>query len=243
MPEKTMSAPQQHWSVLPHEPLQALDDNILTVVGTIKMAVGDFPRRMTVVRLRDGRAVVFNGIALDEDEMRTLEDFGEPTFLIVPSDRHRLDAKIWKDRYPAIKVITPEGARAKVEKLLPVDASGVTFSDPAVRFITVPGMHGHEAALEVDGPTGLTLILNDIVGNIHDEHGFGGWLLRMMGFAGDEPHVPGPVKASIGKGKADLARQLRAWAAMPLARIIVSHGETIDDNPKGHLLALAATLD
>lgn len=41
----------------------------------------------------------------------------------------------------------------------------------------------------------------------------------------------------------DLARQLRAWAVMPLKRIIVSHGETIDSDPQGALLALAATLD
>ncbi|MHB1206891.1 MAG: hypothetical protein ACYCZX_15075 [Rhodospirillaceae bacterium] len=238
-----MPAPLQHWTVLPHEPLRAVDDNILTVVGRIKMPMADFPRRMTVVRLRGGRAVIFSGIALDEEEMRELEDFGDPAFLIVPSDRHRLDAKIWRDRYPAIEVIAPEGAREKVAKLVHVDAVSVTFDDPKVRFVTVPGMNGHEAALEVDGPGGLTLVLNDIIGNIRDPHGFGGWLLRMMGFAGDGPHVPGPVKATIGKGTADLARQLRAWAAMPLKRIIVSHGETIDSNPQGALLALAATLD
>ncbi|MBK6592614.1 MAG: hypothetical protein IPG23_07660 [Burkholderiales bacterium] len=32
-----------------------------------------------------------------------------------------------------------------------------------------------------------TLILNDVVGNIRNAKSFGGWLLRMAGFAGDEP--------------------------------------------------------
>ncbi len=238
-----MSAPLEHWTVLPHERLRAVEENILTVVGDIKMAVGDFPRRMTVVRMRDGRAVVFNGIALDEDEMRELEDFGTLAYLIVPNDRHRLDAKIWKDRYPSIQVIAPEGARAKVAKIVPVDATDVTFADPNVRFVTVPGRHNHEAALEIHGASGVTLVLNDIVGNIHHPHGFGGWMLQLMGFAGDTPHVPALVKLAIGKGKADLANQLRAWAALPLKRVIVSHGDTIEDDPKGALLALAATLD
>lgn len=238
-----MSAPLEHWTVLPHERLRAVEENILTVVGDIKMAVGDFPRRMTVVRMRDGRAVVFNGIALDEDEMRELEDFGTLAYLVVPNDRHRLDAKIWKDRYPSIQVIAPEGARAKVAKIVPVDATDVTFADPNVRFVTVPGMHNHEAALEIHGASGVTLVLNDIVGNIHHPHGFGGWMLQLMGFAGDTPHVPAPVKLAIGKGKADLANQLRAWAALPLKRVIVSHGDTIENDPKGALLALAATLD
>ena len=44
--------------------------------------------------------------------------------------------------------------------------------------------------------------------------------------------------------KTALARQLRAWAAVPsLRRVVVSHGEIIDENPKGALLALAAQLD
>ena len=46
---------------------------MLTVVGQLSMPVGDFPRRMSVVRLRDGRLVVFSAIALYEDEMKALE--------------------------------------------------------------------------------------------------------------------------------------------------------------------------
>jgi hypothetical protein len=79
------------------------------------MPLMDLPRRMTVVRLIDSRLVVFSAIALDEVEMAALEAFGRPTFLIVPSDKHRLDAKIWKDRYPEIQVVAPEGARTKVQ--------------------------------------------------------------------------------------------------------------------------------
>src|SRR5262245_29695501 len=111
-----MSAPHETWTVLPHEKLTTLDDNLMSVVGHIKMPAGDLPRRMTVVRLRDRRLVIFSAIALDEDEMDELENFGTPAFLIVPNDHHRLDAKVWKDRYPDIKVLTAEGAREKVAK-------------------------------------------------------------------------------------------------------------------------------
>lgn len=239
-----MTAPHQQWTVLPHERLAALEDNVLTVVGHIHMPAGDLPRRMTAVRLRDGRLVVFSAIALNEDGMHELEAFGAPSFLIVPNDHHRLDARIWKDRYPEMKVIAPEGARKKVSKVVPVDATDIGFEDPGVRFIAVPGTRGHEAALEVDGPAGLTLVLNDIVANIRDPKGFGGWLLRKMGFAGEEPQIPAPVKAMLISDKAALEHQLRLWAAAPaLRRIVVSHGDVIEDNPKDILLSLAATLD
>jgi hypothetical protein len=239
-----MAAPHQEWTVLAHERPYALDDNILTVIGHIKMPAGDLPRRMTAVRLRDGRLVIFSAIALNEEGMSEVEAFGQPEFLVVPNDHHRLDAKSWKDRYPAMKVITPQGSRDKVAKAVPVDMSHVDFGDRDVRFVTVPGTQEKEAALEVSSPSGLTLVLNDIIGNIRDAKGFGGWFLRMMGFAGDEPHVPAPIKAMLVKDKAALAHQLRHWATdHQLKRIIVSHGETIEEDPKAALLKLAAALD
>src|SRR5437762_11219442 len=105
-----MPQPHTEWTVLPHGKLTQIEDNILTVTGDIPMPVGNLTRRMTVVRLRDGRLVIFSPVALDENEMRVIEDFGEPAFLIIPNSHHRLDSKIWKDRYPTIKVITPQGA-------------------------------------------------------------------------------------------------------------------------------------
>ena len=53
-----MTAPFKTWTVLPHGKLVAVTPTIRTVVGDIHMPIGDFPRRMTVVRLRDGRLVV-----------------------------------------------------------------------------------------------------------------------------------------------------------------------------------------
>ncbi len=234
----------KEWKVLPHGRLTAIEPNILTVVGEIGMPIGDLPRRMSVVRLRDERLIIFSAIALDESEMAEIEAFGEPAFLIVPNDHHRLDAAIWKKRYPALWVIAPEGSCSKVAKAVPVDATRADFGDPDVRLVIVPGTRGHEAALEIAGPNGTTLILNDIVGNIRDAHGFGGWMLGLMGFAGHAPHVPVPVKLAMIDDKAALAAQLRSWAELPaLKRILVSHGSAIEEDPAGALRALAASLD
>ena len=238
-----MPKPFAEWKVLPHGKLTAIEDNILTVVGDMPMPVGDMKRRMTVVRLRDKRLVIFSAVALDEEEMHALEAFGEPAFLIVPNDHHRLDSRIWKDRYPAMQVIAPQGAREKVEKAVPVNATSADFDDPDVALITVPGTREHEAALEVRRPNGTTLVLNDVVGNMRNTSGFGGWLLRMMGFAGDKPHVPFPVKVAMISDKAALAVQLRRWADLPLKRILVSHGSVIEDDPRGVLSELAVSLE
>ncbi len=178
----------------------------------------------------------------DASGMGMLESYGRPAFLIVPSDKHRLDARIWKERYPAMQVATPAGARRKVEEVVPVDTTDPEFDDPNVQFVTVPGTGGHEAALVVHSPYGATLVLNDLVGNIRQSKGFGGWFLRAMQFAGDEPQVPRPVKWTVADKEA-LRNQFLQWAEIPkLNRILVSHGEVIEDQPAEVLRDLAQSL-
>ena len=231
------------WKVLPHGRLTEIDDGILTVTGELPMPLVEVPRRMTVVRLRDGRLVVFSAMALHEDEMRALEGYGPPAFMIVPNAHHRLDAHVWKKRYLVMRVVAPEGARAKVEEVVPVDTVAPDFGDPDVEFIAVPGTQGHESALLVRRPGGATLVLNDLVGNIRGESGFGGWLLRMMGLAGDEPQIPVTTRLALVKDKEALRAQLLRWAELPaLRRILVSHGVPIDDEPARVLRELAGKL-
>jgi hypothetical protein len=239
-----MTQPFKEWTVLPHGKLSQIDDNILTVVGVIHMPLMDLPRRMTVVRLTDSRLVVFSAIALDEDEMAALEAYGHPAYLIVPSDKHRLDAKIWKDRYPAVLVVAPEGARAKVEETVPVNTAAPRFDDPNVQFVAVPGTRGREAALVVRTPNGTTLVLNDVVGNIRNESGFGGWLLHMAGFAGKEAQIPKVVKMAMIEDTTALRAQLLQWAEIEsLKRILVSHGSPIEGNARQTLRDLASSLE
>jgi hypothetical protein len=238
-----MTKPFKRWTVLPHGQLSEIDDNILTVVGQLHMPLTDLPRRMTVVRLKDGRLVIFSAIALDEDEMVALEQYGRPAFLIVPNDIHRLDAKVWYDRYPSMEVVTPEGSRHKVEEVVGVDSTTPKFDDPNVIFITVPGTRKREAALVVRTRNGTTLVLNDLVGNIRSEGGFGNWLLRIAGFAGDEAQIPRVVKMAMVEDKNALRAQLLQWSDIPsLQRILVSHGAVISEDPRQTLRELAGSL-
>ena len=238
-----MTRPNENWNVLPHGKLTPIDDGMLTVEGRIKMPLMDLPRRMTVVRLHDSRLVVWSAIALDDAAMATFEAFGRPAFLVVPNDHHRLDAKAWKNRYPELKVIAPEGARGRIADVVAVDTTSPDFGDPGVTFVTVPGTRAHEAALVVRRERGTTLVLNDLVGNIRAASGIDGWLLRLAGFAGDDAQIPRVVKMALVKDAADLRAQLLEWAELPgLRRIIVSHGDPIESEPQRTLRDLAASL-
>jgi hypothetical protein len=238
-----MTKPYDHWHVSPHGKLTQIDDGMLTVTGPIRMPLGSFPRRMTVVRLRDSRLVVWSAMALDDHEMAKFDAYGRPAFMIVPNDHHRLDAKAWKQRYPQVHVVAPAGARAKVEEVVPVDTTAPDFDDPNVEFVPVAGTGARESALLTRNANGTTLVLNDVVGNIRDSSGLVGFLLRLAGFAGDKPRIPRVVKRAMVEEPRALREQLLQWSGMAsLKRIIVSHGEPIEANPRQVLSDLAGSL-
>jgi hypothetical protein len=233
----------KEWTVYPHGPVERVDDGIFTVGGEIQMPLGRFPRRMTVVTLSDGRAVVFSPIALREDAMRDIEALGALSFMVVPNGFHSLDSRVWKARYPQIQVICPPGARQRVEEAVSVDATGDVFGDEAVKLVIVPGMGDAEAALVVRRDSGTTLVLNDVISNVRHPKGLGANIMaRLFGFGVKHPQMAREVKRLFVKDKAALASQLRHWARIPdLRRLIVSHGEIID-RPAEALEAVAATL-
>jgi hypothetical protein len=232
------------WRVLPHGPLEEVDDGILAVVGELTMPLGNFPRRMTVVRLAGGGTAIFSAIALEEPLMARIEAMGRPIVLIVPSGFHRMDAPAWKRRHPDLRVLAPPGARKRVEKVVPVDATDDVLDDPEVHFLTMPGTGGRESALEVRRGGRLTIIVNDVIGNVEKPKGFGGKLVAgLVGYWAPPPKVPRTIRVAFVKDKAALAAQFRAWAEMPgLARVIMSHGAIIEHRAKAALEELAESL-
>jgi len=236
-----MPAIHEHWTVLPHGPLTELDEGILTVTGDIPMPLGNFPRRMTVIALAGGKAAIWSAIALAEAEMARIEALGEPAALIVPGAGHRLDIRIWKQRYPAISVVCAPGARKAVADVIAVDdTTRGAIGDPAVRFEVVPGVDQSEAALFVRRPQATTLLLNDLIGNVQHPHGIGAWIMaRLMRYGAHGPVLSRPGQHYV-KDLAALADALRGWADEPgLVRVVVSHGDIVSRNAPAVLRAIA----
>ena len=106
--------------------------------------------------------------------------------------------------------------------MVAVDTTAPDFGDSDVQFMTFPGTREREAALIVRRPSGTTLVLNDLVGNIRGKSGVGGWLLRLAGFAGDQAQIPKPVKFTMVKDSNAVRGQLLQWTQVEtLKRIIV----------------------
>jgi hypothetical protein len=225
-----MPKPFATWTVLPHRPIQKLEDNLWMVEGKLDQ----IRRVMVVVKLADRRLVIWNGIALDEPEMKELEAWGTPSVLIVPNGLHRMDARPWKQRYPALTVVAPPGARKKIEQVVAVDRTDGDLGDASVKLAFPACTAGRDTMLTVThAGGGCTLVLNDLVMNMRHGQGFGGFMFKLMGFTADTPNVPLPTRMLLIKDKPGLKTLLGELAATPgLKRVIVSHGDVID-SPQG----------
>jgi hypothetical protein len=233
------------WVVQPHDRPVMVDDGLLSVAGSIEMPLGRFPRRMTVIRLASGGTAIWSAMPLDETGMREIEALGTPKFLIVPNHGHRLDVGAWKARYPDAKVIAPPEAREAVAEAAAVDATEDVIGDPAIQFELVDGAKADEFALRVTRDGRVTLILNDILSNVRHPQGLGAAIMaRLFGFGVKRPRTSWPVRRMFVADGKGVAAQFRRWAALPgLKRIIVSHGDVIDDAPAAALERAAADFD
>lgn len=213
----------QDWQVLPHGPIEELTENLWRVEGNLPHF--SMRRVMTVVRLSDGRLVIHSAIALDESSMKKLETWGTPAFLLIPHQRHRLDAPRFKQRYPSLRVLAPPAVMEKARAVVSVDGSYADMpSDPTLTVEVLDGTGGGEGVLILHSADGATVVLNEVVFDLEPpKSAVARTALRLVGF-GPGARVTPVVKLQLVKNKSALKAHLERLAALPkLERLIVSH--------------------
>jgi len=105
------------WTVLPHQPIEKLQENLWTVEASLPQ--GPLRRRMGIARLGDGQLVFFNAIALDDASMKQIEAWGKPAFALTANGFHRLDLGSYKARYPGLRVLAAPAARKRIGQMPP----------------------------------------------------------------------------------------------------------------------------
>jgi hypothetical protein len=229
------------WTVLGHEPIEELAENLWSVLGDLPSI--SLKRVMVVARMQDGRLLIHNAIALEEELMKTLEAWGAPAFIVVPNGWHRLDCAAYKERYPDARIVCPAGARKRVEQVVPVDLTYDEFQgDESVSLSHVPGMKDVEGVLTVRSAGGVTLVFNDLVFNVPHQSGVSGLIFRILGSTGG-PKVTGLMRRFVIKDRKAVRERLADLAETPdLVRIIPGHGVRIEEDAAATLRRIAGAL-
>jgi hypothetical protein len=234
-----MATKSDDWTVLPHEPIVRLAENLWWARGSLPRI--SLRRVMTIARLADGRLVIHNGIALEEAAMREIEDWGTPAFLIVPNGFHRQDAAAYRRRYPNVRVLAPRGSRGKIAQVVAVDGIVADFpADDAVRFEPIDGVADAEVAMLVRSADGTTLVLTDVMFNMDRKRDVLGYLFTTVLGSAPGPRVSRLAKWLLVKDAPAVRRDFERWADLPdLKRLIVAH-EKIATGPDARAALRAA---
>jgi hypothetical protein len=232
----------QDWVVLPHRPLEKLAKNLWRVEGDLEGM--PLKRVMTVAKKASGDLVVHNAMALGAEDMKAIDEWGEVRTIIVPNGFHRIDAPRFKTRYPNAKILCPSGARAKVEKVVPVDGAYEEFEpDESVKLETLEGTGANEGVMTVQSEDGATLVFNDAIFNMPHLSGAHGFVLKHLTKSSGGPRVSRIGKLFLVKDKKAFKTHLERLASTPkLRRVIVSHHEMIDVAPSDALRTAIATI-
>lgn len=224
--------------VLDHGPFVELAPRLWQVTGRLKR--GNMPRNMAVHKLSDGTLMVHSVIALDAKGLAAMARLGQPSVMIVPNGFHRLDAGVWKQKFPDMQVVAPEGARKKVEEKVPCNGTAEALL-PArgVKVHKIPGTKDLELCYEVDVDGGKGLLFTDTFFNLEHRPGVDGWLFRILGSTG--------FFGMTAIGRLFMLKEkptFRAWITAMAERqdimvVTVGHGEAIK-GAKACSAALAA---
>ena len=185
--KNTSSGDEWDSHVLPHSAIEELAPNLWHVTGTLPSSTM-VPREMVLYRLADSSLVIHSamvaqrlrsmveehtafGITLDEQTMAQLESLGTPKILIVPNRIHRLDASVYKQRYPQLIVVCPAPAKQYVEEVVEVDGIAEEIL-PAYEIVChePAGIRPQELVYELPLPTGTALVFTDILFNLNKSY-------------------------------------------------------------------------
>lgn len=228
------------WKVGPHGPLEKLSERLWRVEGDVPGI--PMKRVMTIAKRADGSMIVHNAMALGDKEMAEIEALGPIQTLVVPNGYHRLDAKIFHDRYPSAQVLCPDGATKKVQEAVPVGGGYAQLPpDGAVELATLDGTKDREGVMIVRDNDGTSLVFNDAVFNMPHLDGFTGFVLKRITKSTGGPRVSNLMKWVVVADKKAFRSHLERLADVPdLRRIVVSHHIVIDREPAATLRDVAA---
>ena len=225
------------WTVLPHEPIEKHAENLWSVSGNMP---GGNQRRMAIARRADGKLVIHNPIALNDDEMKEIEAFGEPGYLIVPNAFHRMDSVIYKQRYPKLSVLCPQTARKRVSEVVEVAGNLDEMpKDSNVEVFHLRGMKEREGGIRVKGAGGSGLVFNDTLLNLQPKSFMADFFMAPISTLS----VPRFARWMLVKSGGELKEHLKELAGSAgLAHIVPGHGAVVAADAGAKLQEAAARL-
>lgn len=227
MNHRPMSDQQRMEPKFNYRPPRQLDANLWEITGEWRTK---FARRMTIVRLLDGRIFIHNAIHLRKNELDWLRSLGTIAYIVAPNVFHTSDAGWMKTQFPAATLFVP-GRKLAYFKKAGHEAFDTELEFPeeiATELLYLPSKGTSiQEAIFLHRPS-RTLILTDLAFNMPDVyHGFEKVVMEWNKVGGRF----GPTRAMkwiFTKNKAEVLETFRQILTLDFHRVIVNHGNVLN---------------
>lgn len=213
-----------------------VDDKIWTLDRPVWFSGARLRARTTVVRLDDGSLLLHTPPPPTDAWAEQLRALGPVRWLVVPNCWHHLGAPAAAARFPEAQVVGPASAKKRNAALaLHLDIHDARFGEQVPEFEALPlrGVPFWDETVLYHRPT-RTLLGADIVcwANTHDH-----WTWRCgarITGCYERVRVPPDARKKI-PDRAAAARSIRAMLERPAQRLIIGHGDIIEDGCRERL--------
>lgn len=192
--------------------------------------------RTTVVRLDDGSLLLHTPAPPTDALAEELRALGPVRWLLVPNCWHHLGAPAAAARFPEAKLVGPASALSRNALLrLDLDLHDGKFGELVPEFEVLPlaGVPFWDETVLYHQPT-RTLLGADIVCSAGGQDHFTWRLGARITGCYERVRVPPDARKKL-EDKAAAARSLRAMLQRPAERLIIGHGDIIEQGCRDHL--------
>jgi hypothetical protein len=196
------------------------------------------PSRTTLVR-RGGRVLVHSPLAIDDARAAEIEALGEVDAIVAPSKIHFLFLEKAIARWPRARVWGARGLETKAKGVAfePLPPSGA-MEGLCVR--KIEGFPYIEEHVFLHEPS-RTLVVTDLVFNVHEARGIGMPLyLRMVGAW--KKTAQSVLWRMLSRDKPAAKRTVADVLAWEIDRVVMAHGDPFEGEAKATLCAALAWL-
>lgn len=200
----------------------------------VDLALGlNMPGRATIMRLPDGRLVIHSPLPIDDATAKQIDALGEVRFLVAPNALHWMYLKAAKERWKDARVLASPVLAKKLGSF-PFESLPETGRIEGMEGIRIERIQGapdiqehvflHEAS--------RSLVVGDLLFNIQECRSF--WMRLFLRLGGTwKKTAQSMLWKRLVKDRAAAARSASDILSWDFERLIVAHGDVVEDDARG----------
>lgn len=202
-------------------------DNIYIVSTPFKLLGANIGNRMTVIKVSNGTLWLHSPVALSDELLKKVQDWGPVAALIAPNLFHYLHIKDWSNQLSIVPVYGVSGLESKVSDLT---INPITqLSDPSISFLQIEGMPKANEMVFFHHPS-KTLIVTDLLFHLNQARGWSRVLFSAYGI--NKLLVTTKLFRMLIKDKHKFKQSIKTMLEWDIERVIMSHGSIISTQAK-----------